>query len=109
MVVPAALSATSAVASTRKETTTPAADATKPARKVRGVAGSWPTNPKSLSDRTGNTQGIKFRMSPPTQAVIRMVHQAPESPVVAGPPDWPPAAIDDGDKPRDSIPASTER
>src|SRR5437763_1873817 len=104
MVAPAALSATSAVASTRKETTTPAADAAKPARSVRGVAGSWPTKPRSLSDRTGNTQGIKFRMSPPIHAVTRMVHQAPASPPAAGAPDWPPEAGDDGDKPRDSIP-----
>ena len=65
---PPALSATSAPARTRNDTTIPAAEARKFARTVARAAPPWLTTLSSLIDSTGSTHGIRLRMRPPSSA-----------------------------------------
>ena len=65
---PVAFSRTSAPASSQKENRMPAAAATNPARTARRSPPPWPTTASSFIDKTGRTQGIRLRMSPPRNA-----------------------------------------
>ena len=51
----------------------PAEDARKPARTAPRSAPPCPTTFSSLIDRTGSTQGIKLRISPPITAKTMIV------------------------------------
>ena len=68
-VMPAAFTATAALASTAKEARMPADDARKARRVSVRPAPPWPTTPRSLIDSTGSTQGIRLRIKPPKSAV----------------------------------------
>ena len=70
--MPAALTHTSAPARSRNETTMPAAEAKKLRLTARRSPPPWPTTPRSLIERTGSTQGMRLRISPPSTARTRM-------------------------------------
>ena len=65
----------------------PPADARNPARISRGALPPWLTTDRSFSDRTGNTQGIRFSSRPPIRAKpsIAIRPGAPAKPVPAAP------------------------
>ena len=68
-VTPAARSAITTPARPRKNTNTPAADARKPPRTRPTDLSRACSALASLSDSTGRTQGIMFRISPPSSAI----------------------------------------
>ena len=65
---PPARNASSAAARHSMEQMTPAANTKPLVRTAAGCFFACSTRPKALIDRTGNTQGIKFRISPPSIA-----------------------------------------
>ena len=64
---PPARSVSSNAASARKLATTPAVYANPPASRTRPSC-AWMAKPTTFSDRTGNTQGIRFSNAPPASA-----------------------------------------
>ena len=69
IVEPAALSATNAPAMAAKEASTPSAVTRRPRRTRRRSSPAWLATASNLSDSTGRTQGIAFRISPPRRAM----------------------------------------
>ena len=68
---PACLSAASTRAMARKETMIPAAVASSCRRTPRRSAPANPASSRSFSESTGSTQGMTFRINPPTSAMPR--------------------------------------
>src|SRR6185312_4948900 len=64
---PAARSATSSAASSQNETMTPAANA-RPCLRIVARPPPCAAKPRTLSDSTGNTQGIRLSSKPPSRA-----------------------------------------
>src|SRR5436190_3675237 len=64
---PAARSATSTAASSQNETTTPTANA-RPCLRIVARSPPCAAKPRTFSDSTGNTQGIRFSSTPPNRA-----------------------------------------
>ena len=71
-VPPASRSVASPPARTRKLVTMPAAPARKRSRNTRRGAPTAVSTADSFSARTGRTQGIRFRISPPRKAIAMM-------------------------------------